>query len=1255
MSVMSEQNNHAIANQRSLMRLPRSLSVLETWGFGLTTHLGWIGTAPLMHAALGSSAIFVWLPATIVGVLLNLQVKRLGEHWPEMSGGTPNYTTRLLRNYPGLGRYGAIAYFIAWAGYLPVNAIIFTNLIEANLEPLGITCPEIILKIGFTLLAYILAFSGTRALGILHLFFILPAAGFLLVFCTQGIGWLAVSPASPGFFPTSWSTLTFADWAKWYFFAAYVAYGCESASSFVADSRRPNETLRFLIFAAWLIPVVLVGGSWIVMRLVPVQQGLGEDTFLTLLTAAQPFWGQSASSIVTLLIASSCLLTCATCVSNSPRILYQLALDGLLSPVFAIVSRAGVLQPGLVFSLVISLICLIWGDISRVVVVTGTSWLASIMVVHLALWLRRDRPEVRWSWWSGGFFLVEAVVLVVGGLGWSWQDVLIGLLFPIAVLAANAAIGRIAFPPFHPAWWIQRDRAQHRQSQDFVAFQVIILLVLVCGATTIGWAIRALLERGSGSSSNNLLVILLMIVGFVAIAIACWTSLPQVTAIAEAREQVENLFITALDTVPDTILVLDEKGAIRQANSAASQLCQMNTHELVGHRLNEFLSGLANEPEQWPNRSEQILTQTPLETQNFASLRIIEATISQKKNQNFQQYIAILRDITERKQAEAALQKANAYLTAIIDNLAAGLLVTDTNGQITRINPAMLAMFGLGNIDLTGKDCHELSNTKVAELVQQTRERPTEVFIAEIELADGRFGQAVATAICKDASQDAVNNCIGSVILIRDITAEKEIDRMKTDFISTVSHELRTPLTSILGFAKIIKKKLETGIFPLLHTEDRKTQKTVKQVGENIHIIVSEGERLTSIINDVLDIAKMEAGKVEWQMHPTSIEEIIERAIAATSSLVEATGLQLQKDIEAELPEVVGDRDRLIQVAINLISNAIKFTDVGCVTCRVRQQSNQIIVSVIDSGIGIAAPDQDKVFEKFKQVGDTLTDKPKGTGLGLPICKQIVEHHGGKIWLESELGRGSTFSFSLPISNSTNAGVEKMDIDTLVRQLKQSIVQTEPASSEHHKTILVVDDDAHIRQLLRQELEAEGYEVKEAIDGMNAIAQVKTAQPDLIILDVMMPQINGFDVAAVLKNDPQTMGIPIIILSIIEDKQRGYRLGIDRYFTKPVNTEGLLKDIGLLLSQGTSKKKVLVVDENESTLRILAEVLQAKGYSVVEASNGPECIEKALSVKPDMIIVDSVFSQQHNLVKTLRFECGLENVLFLLLADSQVE
>lgn len=152
-----------------------------------------------------------------------------------------------------------------------------------------------------------------------------------------------------------------------------------------------------------------------------------------------------------------------------------------------------------------------------------------------------------------------------------------------------------------------------------------------------------------------------------------------------------------------------------------------------------------------------------------------------------------------------------------------------------------------------------------------------------------------------------------------------------------------------------------------------------------------------------------------------------------------------------------------------------------------------------------------------------------------------------------------------------------------------------------------------------------------------------------------MPQMSGFDLAAVLKNNPQTMDIPIIILSIVEDKQRGYQLGIDRYFTKPINLEKLLPEVQTLLSQGRSKKKVLVVDKDASIVRILSDVLQTKGYNVVEASSGQECIEKAIALKPDLIIVDSVFSQQHNLVKTLRFDNGLENVLFVLLADNGTE
>jgi signal transduction histidine kinase len=271
---------------------------------------------------------------------------------------------------------------------------------------------------------------------------------------------------------------------------------------------------------------------------------------------------------------------------------------------------------------------------------------------------------------------------------------------------------------------------------------------------------------------------------------------------------------------------------------------------------------------------------------------------------------------------------------------------------------------------------------------------------------------------------------IGLIVIYHDITdlkrAEKELqeakaaaeqaNQAKSAFLSSVSHELRTPLTSVLGFSKMIQKRLEDRIFPMVQAEDRKTQRAMRQVAQNIDIIITEGKRLTALINDVLDLAKIEAGKVEWNMRPLTVSGVVNQAIAATSSLFEHKGLELIKDIQTDLPDVVGDWDRLIEVVINLISNAVKFTDAGSVTCRARHVGSEIIIGVIDTGVGIAEADQPKLFEQFTQVGgDALTDKPKGTGLGLAISKEIVEHHGGRIWVESELGKGSTFSFTLPI------------------------------------------------------------------------------------------------------------------------------------------------------------------------------------------------------------------------------------------------
>lgn len=476
--------------------------------------------------------------------------------------------------------------------------------------------------------------------------------------------------------------------------------------------------------------------------------------------------------------------------------------------------------------------------------------------------------------------------------------------------------------------------------------------------------------------------------------------------------------------------------------------------------------------------------------------------------------------------------------------------------------------------------------------------------------------------------------------------AAEKANEAKSAFLSTVSHELRTPLTSVLGFAKIIRKRLDEKIFPIVDKSDKKTEKTISQISENLQVVISEGERLTHLINDVLDLAKIEAGKMEWSQENVSMPEVAERAIAATTSLFDQKALKLVKEIDTNLPEITGDKDKLIQVIINLISNSVKFTDKGTVTCRAYQEKDELIVSISDTGIGIAPEDYGAVFEQFKQVGgDTLTDKPKGTGLGLPICKEIVEHHGGRIWVESEVGKGSTFSFALPV-NKTTTHARPLHLDDLVKQLKEQVAHSQLNIIGQASNILIVDDDDSIRSLLQQELGEAGYSIEEASNGKEALEKVRINRPDLIILDIMMPEMNGFDVAAILKNDPSTMDIPIIVLSVVQDKARGFRIGVDRYLTKPIDTGLLFNEIGSLLEQGKSKKKVMIVDEDSGAVKTLTDVLTTKGYEVTESIE-KELVEKAIANQPDIIIINSALSGKHDIVQTLRFEKGLENVLFV--------
>ena len=537
-----------------------------------------------------------------------------------------------------------------------------------------------------------------------------------------------------------------------------------------------------------------------------------------------------------------------------------------------------------------------------------------------------------------------------------------------------------------------------------------------------------------------------------------------------------------------------------------------------------------------------------------------------------------------------------------------------------------------------------------------------------------QVSEVVATALEISLAQDEMKRQKEELERVNERLTE--LDLMKTNFLSTVSHELRTPLTSVIGFARIMQKKFETVLYPALSEhEDKKVQKAIRQVMDNTTIIVEEGQRLTTLINDVLDLAKMEAGRVDWNITELSIEDIIDRGITSTSSLLANKPIKMGKDIADNLPLCEGDHDRLIQVVINLISNAIKFTDVGKVTLKARFIGNELVVSVIDSGSGIKPEDQPLVFEKFKQVGDTMTDKPQGTGLGLPICKEIIEHLGGRLWVESEIGVGSAFMFSLPISlqkHDTGAVTQKDrvkykptvttsdgdEISIIWRTTSESLEKALRSSLEpvivevdNAPNILVIDDNINIRQFLHQELSAVGYEVREASSGAEGLAMIVEKKPDLIVLDVKMPHLNGFEVAVRLHTNPVTLAIPVIFHTIAEDKSLSEQLGVECYLTKPVKDTDLLAAVKKFLKIPSARKKILLFIEDLDKRRTWVSLLECCGFEVSAIDNVVQGIDSAAAFSPDLVIAEVSLANQYNIIQQLRAELGLEKTLFTLLDD----
>ena len=413
-----------------------------------------------------------------------------------------------------------------------------------------------------------------------------------------------------------------------------------------------------------------------------------------------------------------------------------------------------------------------------------------------------------------------------------------------------------------------------------------------------------------------------------------------------------------------------------------------------------------------------------------------------------------------------------------------------------------------------------------------------------------------------------------------------ELDEMKSSFLSSVSHELRTPLTSIMGFAKLINKDFGKSFSPLAGA-DEVLLRRAGRIRENLGIIEREGERLTRLINDVLDLNKIESGRIEWHDQETDLAKVVERSVEAVrGQFAMKPDVALKSEVAKGLPRLFLDPDRLQQVLVNLLNNAAKFTDKGRVAVRVAAPSPGLVeVRVEDTGTGIPAKELPKIFDKFHQVrtGDTVGEKGVGTGLGLAICRQIVEHYGGRVHAESEPGQGSTFVVRLPVRAAEHVPAEAGG-------------PREEAALHEVPLILVVDDDPVVSLYFQRLLEAQGYRVAQAHDGAQALLMAAKLRPDLITMDIMMPGFDGKTAINWMRKDPGLTRTPILAVSSYDE---GLRSGADATLAKPIDAEQFLATVQGLLDLRTNPGPLLVLTRGASP--------QLKPFFALRESEAASC------------------------------------------------
>lgn len=548
-----------------------------------------------------------------------------------------------------------------------------------------------------------------------------------------------------------------------------------------------------------------------------------------------------------------------------------------------------------------------------------------------------------------------------------------------------------------------------------------------------------------------------------------------------------------------------------------------------------------------------------------------------------------LRNALEREHVEAS------KVQAILQSMNEGVIVFDHNEQAILANPGACSLLECDEEDVIGGDLMTVLGSAIGQeeqaLIRVLREG-SRLWRASLKAArEGR------TLIVSFAPVELTSsNEPGTVVVLRDMTKEAEVEQMKSEFMSLVSRELYTSMSAVRGYVDLLTSGAAGAITEMQY--------------DFLQIAKTHADRLGSVIGNISDLARIETGEASLHFEAVSLRNTLLRAAQDLS--VDDRGLSLDLDIPQDLPDVLADASRLGQIITHLLSNALKHTLEGRVGVAARVVGDQAQVDVTDTGIGITEHDQAKLFTGFFRTSNARALDIPGVGLGLALTHALVEMHGGRIWVRSTVGRGSTFSFTIPLFPKPLTSAPAPDI---------SLAEMEQDHAKRFK-ILVVDDELSVAQSMRQPLEAKGFDVLITTKAARALPIAEHEQPHLILLDVIMPEMDGFEVLQQLKQNPTTLSIPVLLTSTIPEREAGLGLGASGFLTKPIREDQLLSSVQRVLVQPKKVSlSVLVVDDDPGMRRWLSLVLSGQGISVFEAQDSELALATIATHQPNLILL----------------------------------